>query len=205
VIALLTVVILAGTLAFYFLRTPRTPAVLETSKPAVREQPSKQPVARRPVVPVPARSLEKAPGETKAGTGAAQETAVSAAPVQEQGGQIESWARELIETLRSAGETGGILVYPPPGTVPIKIGIVVPEDFELPEGYVRYHQITDSGQRLEPILMFSPDYEFVDANGEPIELPEDGVVPPEMAPSGLPLRMLEVPQDSRRAGDPRSR
>lgn len=103
-------------------------------------------------------------------------------------------ARDVISALVAAGEKEGIAAFPLPGTNPPKSGIIVPEDFELPEGYVRHYQVTDDGQRLEPILMFSPDYQFVDASGNPIKLPEDLVVPPELAPPGLPLRMLEVPK-----------
>jgi hypothetical protein len=79
------------------------------------------------------------------------------------------------------------------GTKPIKRGIIVPDDFELPPGYVRHFQSTDDGQRLPAILMFSPDYEWVDAQGKPLALPPDRVVPPEMAPPGLPIQLLEPP------------
>ena len=113
--------------------------------------------------------------------------------------QMESLARDFIEGLKATGETRGLAAFPPPGTSPIKTGLVVPDGFELPQGYVRYYQITDEGERLEPILMFSPDYEFVDTNGNPIALPDDGVVPPGMAPPGLPLRPLEVPKAPRTA------
>ena len=108
--------------------------------------------------------------------------------------QLERMAREVIDGLKATGETRGLAAFPPPGTDPIKVGIVVPDGYELPPGYVRYYQVTDDGERLEPILMFSPDYEFVDGNGNPIAIPKDGVVPPEMAPPGLPLRTLELPK-----------
>jgi hypothetical protein len=107
--------------------------------------------------------------------------------------QPEVSANDLIAALKAAGETEGIAAFPPPGTDPIKSGIVVPEDFQLPEGYVRHYQATDEGERLEAILMFSPDYEFFDDAGERIALPEDRIVPREMAPAGLPIRMLEPP------------
>ncbi len=95
----------------------------------------------------------------------------------------------------AAGAPGeGIAVFPPPGTKPIKRGILVPEDFELPPGYVRHYQATDDGQRVPAILMFHPDYHPVDERGEPIPLPADRVVPPEMAPPGMPVEMLQVPQ-----------
>jgi hypothetical protein len=103
-------------------------------------------------------------------------------------------AQEMLDIARAEGETRGIAAFPPPGTNPIKLGLVVPKSFELPEGYVRHYQLTDDGRRLEPILMFSPDYEFVDAQGQPYTPPADGIVPEEMAPAGLPLRMLPMPK-----------
>ena len=106
-------------------------------------------------------------------------------------------AEEFVQQMRDNGDTRGLAAFPPHGTDPIKIGIVVPENFELPAGYVRYYQTTDDGQRLEAILMFSPDYPWVDAAGKPLVLPEDGVVPAEMAPPGLPLRTLELPPAAR--------
>jgi len=98
------------------------------------------------------------------------------------------------------GEKSGIALFPPPGTKPIKRGIVVPEDFELPPGYVRHYQATDDGQRVPAILMFSPDFDWVDADGKRVELPADRIVPPEMAPPGLPIRMLELPGEPGQAG-----
>ena len=103
-------------------------------------------------------------------------------------------ARDVILALQASGEKEGIAAFNPPGTNPPKSGIIVPEDYELPEGYVRHYQATDDGQRLDAILMFSPDYQFVDPSGNPISVPEDLIVPPEMAPPGLPIRMLEVPK-----------
>jgi len=87
----------------------------------------------------------------------------------------------------------GIGLFPPPGTDPIKVGIVVPEDFELPEGYLRHYQVMDDGRELPPILLFHPDYELLDDAGDPIPLPADRVVPPELAPPGLPIEPLVVP------------
>src|SRR5262245_23178160 len=88
----------------------------------------------------------------------------------------------------------GVGLFPPRGTDPPKTGIVVPEGFELPEGYVRHYQVTDDGQPLPPILMFHPDYDWIDENGEHVEVSEDGVVPPELAPPGMPIEMLELPE-----------
>jgi len=100
---------------------------------------------------------------------------------------------EVIDRLHQAGVYGGLGAFSPPGTRPPLVGLAVPEDFNLPEGYVRHHQATDDGQRIEPILMFSPDHRFFDAAGRPIAIPKDRVVPPELAPPGLPIRRVEIP------------
>jgi len=92
------------------------------------------------------------------------------------------------------GEPAGIELFPPHGTNPPKSGIVVPDDFELPPGYLRHNQTTDDGQALRPILMFHPDFVMLDETGAEIELPEDRVVTPDLAPPGLPIEMLEVPK-----------
>jgi hypothetical protein len=73
------------------------------------------------------------------------------------------------------------------------IGIAAPENLVLPEGYVRHYQATDDGQRIEPILMYSPDYQFFDAAHQPVAIPKDRVVPPELAPPGVPIRRIEIP------------
>jgi len=104
-------------------------------------------------------------------------------------------------TIGDPKERTGMRVFPPPGTKPIKRGIVVPDDFELPPGFVRHYQATDDGQRLPAILMFSPDYDWVDAQGNPLALPADRVVPPELAPPGMPIKMLDVPE-AKTAADP---
>jgi hypothetical protein len=88
----------------------------------------------------------------------------------------------------------GIGLFPPPGTNPPKPGIIVPDNFELPPGYVRHNQTMDDGRELPPILMFHPDYDFLDEHGQRVAIPTDRVVPPEMAPAGLPIRMLVVPE-----------
>lgn len=100
---------------------------------------------------------------------------------------------EVITRLHAAGVTGGLGAFQPPGTRPPLIGLAVPEDYVLPEGYVRHHQATDDGQRIEPILMYSPDYQWHDATGRPIALPPNRVVPLEHAPPGLPLRHIVLP------------
>ncbi|MCP3166165.1 hypothetical protein [Myxococcus qinghaiensis] len=100
----------------------------------------------------------------------------------------------------SSGPTG-IQLYRP-GTKPLKRGLVVPEGFELPPGYVRHYQSTDEGERVEAILMFHPDHQPVDANGQPLEIPENRVVPAELAPPGMPVRMLELPKSDESKDSP---
>ncbi len=110
-----------------------------------------------------------------------------------QPGQPVPTATEVIERLHEAGVHSGIAAFPPPGTKPLLVGIAVPEDFALPAGYVRHFQATDDGQRVEAILMFSPDFNFFDASGRRIEIPANRVVPPELAPPGLPIRLIALP------------
>ena len=100
---------------------------------------------------------------------------------------------EVITRLHEAGVHTGLGAFNPPGTKPPLIGLAVPEDFALPPGYVRHYQATDDGQRIEPILMFAPDYQPTTADGRPVPMPRDRVVPPELAPPGLPIRRIAVP------------
>lgn len=106
------------------------------------------------------------------------------------------------ETASSAGDVGqsstreGIYAFPAPGTKRIKVGIVVPDDFELPPGYVRHYQATDKGEMLPAILMFHPLTPPLDARGNPVEVPADRIVPADMAPPGLPIEMLHVPENA---------
>jgi hypothetical protein len=108
-------------------------------------------------------------------------------------GDPEPTAGEVIRALQEAGDFTGLGAFNPPGTSPPLRGLAVPPDFVLPPGYVRHHQVTDDGVPLEPILMFAPDLVMLDAAGQPIALPDDRVVPPELAPPGLPIRTIEVP------------
>jgi hypothetical protein len=100
---------------------------------------------------------------------------------------------EVIERLHAAGVHEGLGAFQPPGTRPPLVGLAVPEGFVLPDGYVRHYQATDDGQRIEPILMFSPDHQFFDADHRPVAIPMDRVVPPELAPPGLPIRRIAIP------------
>jgi hypothetical protein len=107
-------------------------------------------------------------------------------------GEVPTMA-EVISRLHAAGVFDGLGAFQPPGTRPPLIGLAVPEDFVLPVGFVRHHQATDDGQAVEAILMFSPDYRFVDGAGNTVAIPPDRVVPPEFAPPGLPLRRIVIP------------
>jgi hypothetical protein len=102
-------------------------------------------------------------------------------------------AAPVIDALNRAGVHDGIAAFPKPGTDPPKSGVIVPDGWELPEGYVRHHQTTDDGEALPPILMFHPDYTFTDEHGNPIDVPADRVVPPELVPPGFPVQLLEIP------------
>ena len=125
------------------------------------------------------------------------------APAREEGpssGAAELQARDVIPALVASGAKTGIAVFPLPGTDPLKPGIIVPEDFDLPEGFVRHYQTDDNGKRLPPILIVHPDYDLVNERGEIVPLPDGRMVPPELAPAGMPIRMLEVPKPG--AADP---
>jgi hypothetical protein len=100
---------------------------------------------------------------------------------------------EVIQRLHAAGVHTGLGAFNPPGTRPPLIGLAVPEGFELPPGYVRHFQATDDGQRIEPMLMFSPDVQTVVVNGRSVAVPADRIVTPELAPPGLAIRRIVVP------------
>ena len=100
---------------------------------------------------------------------------------------------EVIDRLHQAGVHTGLGAFSPPGTKPLLLGLAVPEGFALPAGYVRHYQATDDGQRVEPILMFAPDWQVLTADGRPVAMPKDRVVTPELAPPGLPIRRIVVP------------
>lgn len=100
---------------------------------------------------------------------------------------------EVIERLHERGIHSGLGAFAPPGTSPPLVGLAVPDDFVLPKGYVRHHQATDDGQRIEAILMFAPDFQLLDAAGQPLPMPANRVVPPELAPPGLPIRRIVIP------------
>jgi hypothetical protein len=109
-----------------------------------------------------------------------------------QPGDPEPSGAEVIKGLQAAGVRTGLGAFNPPGTTPPLEGLAVPPDFPLPDGYVRHHQVTDEGVPIEPILMFAPGFILHDAMGRPIAMPANGVVPPELAPPGLPLRRVRI-------------
>jgi hypothetical protein len=90
------------------------------------------------------------------------------------------------------GDGGGIDAFPRPGTKPILRGLIVPENFSLPQGYVRHVQVTDDGKELPPILMFHPDY-----HPPGVVIPPNRVVPEALAPPGMPIEWLEPPSPQR--------
>ncbi len=96
----------------------------------------------------------------------------------------------VIKALQQSGIRTGLGAFNPPGTMPFLSGLAVPPDFDLPPGYVRHHQVTDEGEAIEPILMFAPDAILRDASGRIVALPADRIVPPSLAPPGLPLRWV---------------
>lgn len=104
-------------------------------------------------------------------------------------------AGDFIAALRESGETGGLAAFSPPGTNPPRSGVIVPSDYELPEGFARHYQATDDGRQLQPILIVAPGYEIVDDAGELVTLTDDRIVPPEYAPPDLPVQMLDVPSE----------
>jgi len=160
--------------------TAPPPSAPEPAAPRAAVEPEDEQAAELPV------SQPKAPPEPPSSPPSEEPT----------GGELEPEAEAEAKPSEESAPIvpSGIGLFPPRGTDPVKVGIVVPEDFELPEGYLRHYQSTDDGQELEPILLFHPDYELLDDAGNPVPLPPDRVVPPELAPPGMPIRMVEVPE-----------
>lgn len=182
--------LLAGALASVFLSLA---LLLRLALDGQAEEPEAVPVvSQAPVEPVPPRRAVQPRPVAEAAAPAAAQPRKDEAPVSDEPPERE----DPPIGFGPPGEKTGIALFPPPGTKPIKRGIVVPEDFELPPGYVRHYQATDDGERVPAILMFSPDFEWLDEEGEVIPLPADRIVTPEMAPAGLPIQMLELPGDT---------
>lgn len=166
-------------------------APVRGASPSVAAAPQAAPVApQRPAAAPPARLPE----------GDADPTPDLSSVVAR--GEKPSMA-EVIERLHQRGIHTGLGAFSPPGTSPPLVGLAVPDDFVLPKGYVRHHQATDDGQRIEAILMFAPDFQPVDAANRPVRIPPDRVVPPELAPPGLPIRRIVIPPPTDPAGSGR--
>lgn len=107
---------------------------------------------------------------------------------------------EVIERLHQAGVRTGLGAFNPPGTRPPLVGLAVSEDFALPPGYLRHHQATDDGRRIEAILMFDAELPPAVAAGRSLATPADRVVPAELAPPGLPIRQIVLPAPAEPGG-----
>ena len=178
---ILLVVAVIGVAVAWRFRTPPAPspsaaAVVQASEPT------------RPSASAPARRGSLPSMATDVPNGGPDDLANYFRP-----GDPEPTGAELIGALNDVGIRTGIGAFNPPGTSPPLEGLAVPEDFELPEGYVRHYQSTDAGEPIEAILMFAPDFTLHDANGRPIAMPGNRVVPPELAPPGLPPRRVRIP------------
>ncbi|WP_210809476.1 hypothetical protein [Ideonella paludis] len=161
-----------------------TPSIAEAaSGTAASGVPASGPTTGRAAVPASSPPSGKGQGQGQGAAPAAQDLAAHVPP-----GQAPAMA-EVIQRLNQAGVHSGLGAFNPPGTRPPLIGLAVPEDFELPAGFMRHHQATDDGQRIEAVLMFTPDHPYVLAHPDL----RHRVVPPEMAPEGLPLRTITLP------------
>lgn len=196
--ARLVYLVLAGTLvagSVLLVRWNSQPGAAVISAPVPHAQRTEAPPARQPA-PAARTQAIAAPTQVRA-------------PVEADGdptrdlksyvmrGQTPSMA-EVIEQLHERGVYSGLGAFQPPGTRPPLMGLAVPENFELPPGYMRHYQATDDGQRIEALLMFVPGWQLYDKQQRPIAMPEDGVVPPELAPAGLPIRQIVIPPPSAR-------
>lgn len=180
----LAIVLVLGAAVAWRLLAPRTPAA--PAGEVATAAPAPAPDAR-----APARTARPAAQPDAAGNlpnGDPNDLANYFRP-----GDPEPTGAELIGALNDVGIRTGIGAFNPPGTSPPLEGLAVPEDYELPEGYVRHYQSTDEGVAIEPILMFAPDFTLLDASGRPVALPDNRVVPPGLAPPGLPIRRVRIP------------
>jgi hypothetical protein len=196
--------IVFGALAWWWTSSSQPPAVAAATTPAAA---APMPVANAVPAPLSSAPVVAAASAPSAAVAAPAAPAATPAiprnrdPNGDQTPDLSDYVNpgerptmaHVIERLHQAGVHTGLGAFSPPGTRPPLLGIAVPEDFVLPEGYVRHHQATDDGQRIEAILMFAPDRQFFDAAGRPVEVPKDRVVPPELAPPGLPIRRVTIP------------
>jgi hypothetical protein len=195
--------IAAGGLTYLVMSsTPPSDASASIAIPAPSPAPARA-VAPEAALQASAAASGVAPRPT-AVPAAAPEPAVNGDPTPDLSSYVNPGEKpsmnEVIARLHQAGVETGLGAFSPPGTRPPLIGLAVPENFVLPPGFVRHHQATDDGQRIEAILMFAPDREFFDGANGPVKIPKDRVVPPELAPPGLPIRRIVVPAPSAAAG-----
>jgi hypothetical protein len=177
------------------LRSPSGATMIAQQQPPQRaDEAPRPPSTAGPAAPPPARARPAPPLRAEPPPRAAPGAEAPEAPRDEEPETVEEApAMEISDS--PYGVPGGLAVFPPMGSQPLLRGLIVPEDFEVPEGFVKHYQVTDEGEQLPPILMFHPDYEQRDASGKPIEIPEDRVVPPELAPAGMPIEILELPDE----------
>ena len=189
----LVVVALGIVVGLFLLRSGAPPSAAPSPDPAPVA--SSTPQATGAPVTAPSREEAAVPATMPRSRGAKLRAlrAMGVTPERGPDGKRRLDAAPVIDALNRAGVHGGIAAFPPPGTDPPKPGVIVPDGVELPEGYVRHYQTTDDGQPLPPILMFHPDYTFTDELGNPVAIPPDRVVPPELVPPGIPVQMLAIP------------
>jgi hypothetical protein len=185
VVALLLVV--AGAAALWLLWAPSGPAVAPAPLPAAPPAAAGGPIARAAPGRPPAAPVRAPEGDADPTPDLSSYVARGEKPSMS----------DVIERLHQKGVYTGLGAFSPPGTSPPLAGLAVPEDFVLPKGYVRHHQATDDGQPIEAMLMFAPGFQLFDAAGRPIAMPANRVVPPELAPPGLPVRRIAIPAVAR--------
>lgn len=172
-------VALIGYAGFWFLQPEPKPRDAPDPEPprAVTAPAQAQPVPENPLDKAVLQALEKQPLPPP------EDPTPSEPAATPQAGQQEIYVEQL-----PPGDGTGISAFPKPGTKPLKGGIIVPEGYTLPPGYVRHYQTTDDGEQLPAILMFHPEYHPAGVN-----IPADRIVPPELAPTGMPLQILQPP------------
>jgi len=200
--AVAAVVVLAAVVAIVVIRWSGAPADVALASSSTSPPAPRAPEATLPPLPAAVAGPEGAPRERVAVTPRRRDPAAATNAPLPPANVGTLGAKDAILALRAAGEQGGIAAFGLPGTDPPRPGVVVPDDFELPAGYVRHYQTTDDGRQLPPILTVHPDYELVDAQGRVVPLGPDRAVPPELAPPGMPVRTLDVPEPHVDGTDP---
>lgn len=185
-------VLLLGAGALHLLSSPARPAPAERAPADPGERAMRAALERAAQAPPPTAPPQAPPAAPQVRV-AAPAAAPGAIPAEEPEPPLEGPRQEVWVDQLPPGDGTGLDAFPKPGTKPILRGLIVPEGYTLPPGYMRHHQTTDDGEALAPILVFHPDHQLFDAEGRPIPLPPDRVVPSELAPSGMERRWLEPP------------